>query len=116
MAQKDNWRKREGVVYSTAQDFSYETNEEAEVADIQPSEQKLKVLLDKKQRAGKTVTLVENFVGSEESLKELGKRLKTACGVGGSAKDGVIIIQGDFRDKIMQMLAQWGYNAKRVGG
>lgn len=111
-----NRKNREGVVYSTATDFDYSYGDEEQQEDIAPNQQNLKVMLDKKQRAGKAVTLVDGYVGTDESLKELGKRLKQACGVGGSVKDGQILVQGDFRDKIMAMLQSDGYKVKRVGG
>lgn len=107
------WRNREGVVYSTASDFQYKTNETPEEEDLEPSKQNLRVMLDKRQRAGKSVTLVAGFVGSSASLNELGRKLKQACGVGGSAKDGEILIQGDHRDKVVALLIQYGYKAKR---
>lgn len=99
------------LVYSTNPDAIPSEEPEA-VATIPPEQQKLKVVLDKKQRAGKVVTLVENFVGSDDDLAELAKKLKTKCGVGGSAKDGIIIIQGDFKEKIIQWLREWQYNVK----
>lgn len=117
MGRKDNdWKKRDGVVYSTSSDFSYQYEGEDSAETLPPSQQKLKVLLDKKARAGKQVTLVEGFIGTEEDLKELGKLLKSKCGVGGSAKDGEILIQGDHRDKVLQVLTQAGYGAKKSGG
>lgn len=117
MAKKNNdWKKRDGVVYSTSDDFEYNFGGQDEADTLSPAQQKLKVLLDKKQRAGKQVTLVEGFVGTEDDLKELGKLLKNKCGVGGSAKDGEILIQGDHRDKVLQVLLQAGYGAKKSGG
>lgn len=107
---------RSGVVYSTNQEFEYEYDGGFEEETLAPSGQNLKVMLDKKSRGGKQVTLVEGFVGSEDDLKALGKMLKSKCGVGGTAKDGEILIQGDFRDKVLQILQQEGYKAKRVGG
>ena len=117
MSKKSNdWKKRDGVVYSTSDNFEYNFGDQEAVDTLPPSQQKLKVLLDKKARAGKQVTLVEGFVGTEDDLKELGKLLKNKCGVGGSAKDGEILIQGDHRDKVLQVLLQAGYGAKKSGG
>lgn len=117
MAKKNNdWKKRDGVVYSTNQDFSFDYQEEEEVNTLSPAQQLLKVMLDKKARGGKQVTLVEGFIGTEDDLKELGKLLKNKCGVGGSAKDGEILIQGDHREKILQILLEQGYKAKKSGG
>lgn len=112
----NNWKKRDGIVFSTADSFDYQVGGDESEETRSPSQQKLKVLLDKKSRAGKQVTLVEGFVGSEDDLKELGKLLKNKCGVGGSTKDGEILIQGDHRDKVVQVLIQSGYGAKKAGG
>ena len=117
MAKKNTRDKgRSGVVYSTSDDFQYEYGNNFTQETLAPNAQKLKVMLDKKSRGGKQVTLIEGFVGTDDDLKDLGKLLKQKCGVGGSAKDGEILIQGDFRDKILQLLQNEGYNAKRVGG
>lgn len=112
MASND-WKDRLGVVFSTNPDFKYEIEQDEETETIAPAKQKLIVKIDRRQRAGKQVTLVEGFVGREEDLVELGRELKKKLGVGGSAKDGQIVIQGDFRDRTVELLLKLGYNAKR---
>lgn len=113
MADQD-WKKRLGVVYSTNPDFQDQTiDEEQEEETLPPGKQRLIVRIDRRQRAGKQVTLIEGFVGSGEDLSALAKTLKTKCGVGGTAKDGEITIQGDLCDKICTLLTSMGYNAKR---
>ena len=109
-------QNRTGVVYSTNPDFTYQTNEAGEAATLPPQQQQLRVQLDKKQRGGKQVTLVTGFVGTEADLQALGKLLKTKCGVGGSAKDGEVVVQGDFRDKVLEVLLKAGYKVKKAGG
>jgi len=115
MAKKNNWKKRDGIVFSTNSDFSYKYQQEASTNTVPSQQQNLKVQLDKSMRAGKQVTLVTGFAGKTGDLEALGKILKTKCGVGGSVKDGEIIIQGDHRDKIVQILTKEGYKIKRVG-
>ena len=111
---KDNdWKSRLGVVYSTNPDFQYETAGTEEPQTLPPEKQRLIVAIDRRNRGGKQVTLVTGFAGTQDDLKELGKTLKTRCGVGGTAKDGEITIQGDFRDKVVALLREMGYNAKR---
>lgn len=112
MADND-WKKRLGVVYSTNPDFKYTEEADMEPETLEPSKQRLIVRIDRSGRAGKQVTLVQGFVGSQEDLAALGKALKVKCGVGGTAKDGEITIQGDLRDKVTTLLQQMGYNAKR---
>lgn len=106
----------QGVVYSTNPDFEYQHQNEEVQDTLSNEKQDLRVMLDKKQRAGKAVTLITGFIGKEEDLQVLGKTLKTKCGVGGTVKDGEIMIQGDFRDKIMLILQQAGFKAKKAGG
>ena len=112
----NDWKQRLGMVYSTNPDFEYSTTENEEQQTLAPAEQNLRVWLDRKQRGGKTVTLVKGFVGSEADLAELGRMLKSKCGVGGSAKDGEIIIQGDHRDRVVDLLIAAGYRCKKAGG
>lgn len=114
MTMSDNdWKSRLGVVYSTNPDFEYTSLKDEEPDTPEPSRQRLIVRIDRRQRAGKQVTLVEGFKGRQEDLAALAKTLKTRCGVGGTAKDGEITIQGDLRDKVVSLLQSMGYNAKR---
>ena len=112
----NDWKDRLNVVYSTNPDFQYETEHEEETPTLPSSQQRLRVQLDRKNRGGKTVTLVTGFVGTEDDLKELGKFLKNKCGVGGSAKDGEIIIQGDFKQKVAELLVKAGYTQTKTVG
>ncbi len=113
MKPEGNWKERLGVVYSTDPAFRYDTPDEEEQATPPPPAQRLVVTIDRRQRAGKQVTLVSGFVGKQEDLAALGRVLKTRCGVGGTAKDGLITVQGDFRDKVTALLLEMGYKAKR---
>jgi len=109
-----NKKNRKGVMYSTNPNFKYQYKNQA-MGTLDNKEQNLKVCIDK-HRAGKIAVIIKDFIGTAEDLKALGKLLKTKCGVGGSAKNGEIIIQGDVRDKVMEILKEEEYNYKRVGG
>lgn len=113
---KNKKKQYTGVVYSTDPSYSYEEDMEKEEETLPPQQQDLRVMLDKKQRGGKAVTLVTDFVGSRDDLDSLGKSLKQKCGVGGTVKNGVILIQGDFRKRILELLSAQGYRAKQSGG
>jgi translation initiation factor 1 len=112
----NDWKERLGVVFSTNPDFGYEREEDEEQETLQPNKQDLRVCIDRKQRKGKAVTLVTGFVGSDDDLKDLAKMLKSKCGVGGTSKDGEILIQGEFAEKIVELLKKEGYKVKRSGG
>lgn len=115
MAHENDWKARLGTVYSTNPDFEYDAESDNEQATLPAQQQKLYVSLDKKNRKGKAVTLVEGFIGTDEDLKTLGKTLKAKCGAGGAVKDGEIMVQGDFREKVTQYLETEGYKVKRKG-
>ncbi|MCM1312162.1 MAG: translation initiation factor [Bacteroides sp.] len=107
---KNDWKERLGMVYSTNKEFDYEYEGDTEVETLPKQQQRLRVNIEKNGRGGKTVTLVKGFVGRDEDLKELSKMLKVKCGVGGSAKDGEIVVQGDFKTKVIELLRASGYS------
>ena len=113
---KSKNKQRINVVYSTNPDYSFESDETQEKDPLLPNQQLLYISHDRKMRKGKTVTLIEGFVGTSEDLSDLGKKLKNKCGVGGSAKDAEIILQGELRDKVIAALEAEGYKCKRKGG
>ncbi len=110
----NDWKSRLGVMYSTNPDFQYETNEEPEAETLPKEKQPLRISLDKRNRGGKVVTLISGFTGTSDDLAALGKWLKVKCGVGGSAKEGEIIIQGDFRQKVFELLQKEGYTKAKM--
>ena len=109
----NDWKDRLNIVYSTNPDFGYETEDSPEEDTLDKKQQKLRVAMEKKGRGGKTVTLIRGFVGTESDLKDLGKLIKTKCGVGGSVKEGEIIIQGDFKQRVIDLLKAEGYTQTR---
>ena len=109
-------KKRIDIVYSTNPDYGFEEDDFNDADTLPNEEQNLKVMLDRKKRKGKEVTLITGFIGSEDDLKDLGKVLKQKCGVGGAVKDGEILIQGNSVQKVMDYLLKEGYKAKRSGG
>ena len=109
----NDWKDRLNIDYSTNPDFSYESQEEREPDTLDSKQQKLRVAIEKKGRGGKTVTVINGFIGKEDDLKELGRLLKTKCGVGGSVKDGEILIQGEFKQRIIDLLKAEGYTQTR---
>lgn len=110
-----DWKDRLGVVFSTNPDYNYETSNEAEQETLAPAKQNLKIWLDRL-KGGRVATVIRGFVGSDDDLSALGKELKKSCGVGGTAKDGEIIIQGDHRDRVLELLTKAGYRCKKAGG
>jgi hypothetical protein len=109
----NDWKDRLGVVYSTSADFDYQTNEAEEPETLAPAAQVLRVRIEKKGRGGKTATLVSGFVGTSADLADLGRTLKSKCGVGGSVKDGEILVQGDFRERVISLLRAMGYTGTK---
>ena len=110
----NNWKRRLGIVYSTEKEFDYKNDSDnPELETLSPEKQQLVVSIDRSHRAGKQVTLIKGFIGNDNDLETLGKQLKIKCGVGGSVKDGEIILQGDFRERVVNLLTAMGYRVKR---
>lgn len=116
MKKKNTFNDFSGIMFSTDPDFVFETQQDEEQVALPNSQQDLRVQLDRKNRGGKTVTLVTGFIGTAADLEKLTKTLKTKCGVGGSAKDDEIILQGDFKEKVFLFLQKEGYKVKKAGG
>lgn len=115
MSKSDNdWKKRLGTVYSSDPDYEYEYNNDHKEETPPPAEQDLRIKLEKKGRKGKTVSIVTGFRGKEEDLKELAATLKKKCGAGGNAKEGDIIIQGDFRNRLKDILSNEGFSVRII--
>ena len=114
MSKKNDWKAREGVVYSTNSEFNYSHSQQKEISTLPPAQQMLRVMIDKSGRAGKQVTLITGYVGTDVDLETLTKLLKTKCGVGGSCKQGEILIQGDVRENVIAILTKEGYKAKKI--
>ena len=112
----NNLDQNQKLVYSTNPDVLTRTDKDADIETKAPQQQNLRVHLDRKKRKGKQVTLITGFIGSDQDLKQLAKSLKSKCGVGGTAKDGEILIQGNFRDKAVEILTAEGYKVKKAGG
>ena len=112
----NDWKERLNVVYSTNPDYNYEMEDDEEQTTLPAAQQRLRVQLERKNRGGKVVTLITGFVGTDSDMKELGKLLKSKCGVGGSAKDGEIIVQGDFKQKVLELLKKEGYTQTKPVG
>ena len=113
---KNKWKQLEGIVYSTDPGYTYNQEEAESEITLPPSQQLLYVAIDRKMRKGKTATLISGFTGRGEDRDDLARMLKSKCGTGGSVKDDYILIQGDFRDKIIQILNSEGYKTKKTGG
>ena len=109
-------KKRKYIVYSTNPDYDYSYEDNSPEKTLAPTQQKLRVMIDRKKRKGKEVTLITGFVGSDDDLKDLGKFLKSKCGVGGSVKDGEIIVQGNQKDKAVKLLLEKGYSQTKSSG
>ena len=112
MKKNNDWKERLGVIYSTNPDFAYQTDEAPEVETLPCDRQRLRGRIDRRNRGGKTVTIVEGFRGRTDDLEVLGKVLKVRCGVGGATKDGEIILQGELRQKVADILQGEGYGVR----